>query len=165
MISLLYAMDKNRVIGYKNGLPWRLPNDLKFFKKLTTGNTIIMGRKTFDSMNGPLPNRENVILTTDLDFRAENCHVIHSVDSILDWDQRNPDKELFVIGGGVLFEQILPYADRMYMTLIEESFPGDTYFPNFDEKDWKLVKKEKGEKDDRNPYDYFFLQYDRVNNR
>ncbi|MCT2537320.1 dihydrofolate reductase [Aquibacillus koreensis] len=162
MISLLFAMDQNRVIGYKNDLPWRLPNDLKFFKNLTTSNNVIMGRKTFDSMNGPLPNRENIVITRDESFQQEGCEVIHSIDTIVEWDKQNPEKEFFVIGGGNIFEQILPYADRMYMTYIEESFPGDTYFPAYNEKKWTITNKEKGTKDEKNPYDYYFIQYDRV---
>ncbi|MRH42465.1 dihydrofolate reductase [Aquibacillus halophilus] len=162
MISLLYAMDRNRVIGYKNELPWRLPNDLKFFKEMTTSNSIIMGRKTFDSMNGPLPNRKNIIITRDESYQQENCEVIHSVDTIVEWNNLNPDTEYFVIGGGNIFKQILPYSDRMYMTYIDESFPGDTYFPEFDENKWKMTKKEKGPNDEKNPYDYYFIQYDRI---
>ncbi|WP_226034743.1 dihydrofolate reductase [Aquibacillus saliphilus] len=161
MISLLYAMDKNRVIGYNNELPWRLPKDLKFFKELTTSNMVIMGRKTFDSMNGPLPNRKNVIVTRDKSYQQNDCEVIHSVDKVIDWSTDNPEVEYFVIGGGNIFEQILPYADRMYMTYIDESFPGDTYFPDFDESVWQITKKIKGIKDDNNPYDYYFIQYDR----
>ncbi|WP_153462684.1 dihydrofolate reductase [Sediminibacillus terrae] len=161
MISLLYAMDRNRVIGYQNDLPWRLPNDLKFFKQMTTGNTIIMGRKTFTSMGGPLPNRENVILTKDRSFQADGCLILHSVEEILTWSEKEPEIELFVIGGSEIFRQILPFADRMYMTFIDETFPGDTFFPAYDERDWKLSKKVQGERNERNPYDYYFLQFDR----
>ncbi|WP_407272781.1 dihydrofolate reductase [Radiobacillus sp. PE A8.2] len=162
MISLLFAMDRNRVIGYQNGLPWRLPNDLKFFKDLTTSNKIIMGRKTFESMNGPLPNRDNIVLTRDDFFACDDCQIVHSLDEIVKWSEQNPSEEYFVIGGGHIFEQILPYADRMYMTQIDEAFPGDTYFPQFDESEWKQTKNEKGVKDETNPYDYYFITYDRV---
>ncbi|QTM99600.1 dihydrofolate reductase [Sediminibacillus dalangtanensis] len=162
MISLLYAMDRNSVIGYQSDLPWRLPNDLKFFKQMTTGNTIIMGRKTFASMNGPLPNRENVIVTKDKSFQADDCLILHSVEEIVKWSEKDPETELFVIGGEEIFRQVLPYADRMYMTFIDETFPGDTFFPAYNEKDWKLTKKVLGEKNERNPYDYYFLQYDRI---
>lgn len=161
MISLLFAMDSNRVIGYKNDLPWRLPKDLRFFKEKTVSQIIIMGRKTFNSLKEPLPNRENIIITSNTSFQPEGTQVIHSVHDILEWNRKNPEKEYFVIGGGNVFEQILPYADRMYMTLIEETFPGDTYFPDFNEAEWKMTRKEKGEKDERNPYDYYFIQYDR----
>ena len=161
MISLLFAMDRNRAIGYNNDLPWRLPNDLKFFKQLTTTNTIIMGRKTFDSLGKALPNRTNVVVTRDETFHAEDCQVIHSIEPILEWNKINPEKEFFVIGGANLFEQILPYAERMYMTWIDQTFPSDTYFPSFNELEWKLIKKEKGIKNEKNPFDYYFIQYDR----
>ncbi|MDX8046174.1 dihydrofolate reductase [Gracilibacillus sp. S3-1-1] len=161
MISLLFAMDKNRVIGKDNRLPWRLPNDLKFFKELTTSHSIIMGRKTFDSMKGPLSNRENIILTTNKDFAYEGCKVIHSIDELKTMCTQEPDKEWFVIGGEVLFKQVLDFADRIYMTYIDEAFEGDTFFPEFDENEWHLTKNEKGIKDEKNVYDYYFLQYDR----
>ncbi len=162
MISLLFAMDENRVIGYENGLPWQLPNDLKFFKELTTSQTVIMGRKTFESMNGPLPNRENIVLTQNNQFEAEGCTVIHSIEDVVKWNKENPSKEYFVIGGEEIFKLILPDADRIYMTLIKASFKGDTFFPHFDETKWQLTKETKGEKNERNPYDYFFRQYDQL---
>lgn len=161
MISLLVAMDRNRLIGKDNDLPWKLPNDLKFFKEVSTGHTIIMGRRTYESMNAPLPNRENVVVTNKENLDAEGCKVIHSLEPVFEWDKDNPDEEYIVIGGSVIFEQVLDRADRMYITWIDESFEGDTYFPEFDESKWKLTKKEKGKKDDKNPYDYYFCQYDR----
>lgn len=161
MISLLVAMDRNRLIGKDNDLPWRLPNDLKFFKKVSTGHTIIMGRKTYDSMNAPLPNRENVVVTGREDFEAEGCIVLNSLDPVFEWNEKNPDTEYIVIGGSVIFEQVMDQTDRMYITWIDEEFEGDTYFPSFDESEWNLTSKEKGIKDEKNPYDYYFCQYDR----
>ncbi|MBP1950765.1 dihydrofolate reductase [Virgibacillus litoralis] len=161
MISLLVAMDSNQTIGAENDLPWRLPNDLKFFKEKSTGNTIIMGRKTYESMGRPLPNRKNVVITRQqIDFPDE-VDVIDNVDMIREWNKENPEQEFFVIGGGIIFDQIMPYADRMYITWIEETFKGDTYFPEFSQEDWNLTSKVKGEKNEKNPYDYYFLQYDR----
>ncbi|WP_156289190.1 dihydrofolate reductase [Oceanobacillus salinisoli] len=161
MISLLVAMDKNRVIGANNDLPWYLPKDLKFFKEKTTGHTVIMGRKTFDSIGKALPNRRNVVLTrNDSDF-PEGIEVIHNISNLLEWNNHNPDEEYFVIGGGNIFNQVMDVADRMYVTWIEETFNGDTYFPSFSEEDWVLSSKVKGEKDEKNPYDFYFLQYDR----
>jgi dihydrofolate reductase len=162
MISLLAAMDKNRVIGLNNDLPWHLPNDLKFFKEKTTGKTIIMGRKTFESIGRVLPKRKHVVLTKQkLDFPKE-VMVIHDLNEISEWNKTNPDKEYFVIGGSAIFNQFLPLADRMYITWIDEAFQGDTYFPLFDETEWTLTSKVKGKKDEKNPYDYYFLQYDRI---
>lgn len=162
MISLLASMDKNRVIGLNNDLPWHLPNDLKFFKEKTTGKTIIMGRKTFESIGRVLPKRKHVVLTKQkLDFPKE-VMVIHDLNEISEWNKTNPDKEYFVIGGSAIFNQFLPLADRMYITWIDEAFQGDTYFPLFDETEWTLTSKVKGKKDEKNPYDYYFLQYDRI---
>ncbi|MDC3412984.1 dihydrofolate reductase [Aquibacillus sp. 3ASR75-11] len=161
MISLLFAMDRNRVIGSNNDLPWRLPKDLKFFKELTVTHSVVMGRKTFNSMGRPLPNRENIVLTRDKTFLPSGCRVIHSIETIVQWNKNSREKEWFVIGGAEIFKQILPYADRMYMTYIDEVFEGDTYFPLYNENEWTLTKKENGVKDENNPYDYYFLQYDR----
>ncbi|WP_164668807.1 dihydrofolate reductase [Virgibacillus doumboii] len=161
MISLLVAMDSNRTIGAEGDLPWRLPNDLKFFKEKTTGNTIIMGRKTFESIGKALPNRKNVVITRQQTDFPDGLDVIDNLDIIREWTKENPDKEYFVIGGGNIFKQILPDADRMYITLIDEIFEGDTYFPEFSDKEWTITTKEKGEKNEKNPYDYYFLQYDR----
>ncbi|MGG1596027.1 dihydrofolate reductase [Terribacillus saccharophilus] len=162
MISLLFAMDQNRGIGYKNDLPWRLPRDLRFFKEKTTGQIIVMGRKTLDSMNGALPNRTNVVLTRDKAFQAENITTLHDVKEIKDLADKYSEKEILVIGGSEIFSQTLDIADRIYMTYIEESFPADTHFPDFPLKEWKETSREKGVKDERNPYDYYFIQYDRV---
>ncbi|WP_152654578.1 dihydrofolate reductase [Oceanobacillus sp. CFH 90083] len=163
MISLLFAAGKNNVIGYQNKMPWHLPQDLKFFKEKTTGNTIIMGRKTLDSMNGPLPKRRNVVLTRNKDFTMENVETIHDLSVVERWNEEHPEVEYFIIGGGDIFKQALPIADRMYITRIEEEFPGDSFAPAFDEAAWELTKEEKGIKNDKNPYDYSFLQYDRKN--
>lgn len=161
MISLLFAMDRNNLIGRNNDLPWHLPKDLRFFKEKTLGNTIIMGRKTFESIGFPLPKRENIVITSASELEKEvTC--ISSVDTIMEWNKMNPEKEYFVIGGGRLFEQVLPFTDRMYITLIDEAFEGDTYFPEISYADWEETSKVKGEKDESNPYDYYFIQYDRV---
>lgn len=162
MISLLFAMDRNQVIGANNDLPWHLPNDLKFFKEKTTGRTIIMGRKTFDSIGRALPNRRNIVLSkSDIELPI-GVELIQDINSILTMDKKNPEEELFIIGGGGIFEQILPFADRMYITLIEEEFNGDVFFPDFSLEMWKETSRVKGIKDEKNPYDYYFIQYDRI---
>ncbi|MFD1018422.1 dihydrofolate reductase [Thalassobacillus hwangdonensis] len=162
MLSFLFAMDKNRVIGKDNDLPWHLPDDLKFFKEKTLGHTIIMGRKTFESLGKALPKRKNIVLTSDRRFEAEGAFIIHDIEEIVKWNKENPEEEWFVIGGSGLFSQLLEHADRMYMTYIDASFPGDTYFPEFSEEEWKLTNQTKGPKNDRNPYDYYYRTYDRV---
>lgn len=161
MISLLAAMDNNRVIGANKDLPWYIPNDLKFFKQKTTDQAIIMGRKTYDSIGKALPNRKNIVLTRNKDDYPSDVDVISDVRTILTLSKNQPEKEFFVIGGATVFEQVLPYADRMYITLIDDYFSGDTFFPSFSLSDWVLSAKEKGPKNEKNPYDYYFLQYDR----
>lgn len=161
MISFMLAMDRNRVIGLNNDLPWHLPKDFRFFKERTSGHTVIMGRKTYDSLDGALPNRKNVVVTRKNMTFPEDVEIITDLKKIPEWNKSNPNEELFVIGGGNIFEQVLPYADRMYITFIDETFDGDAFFPEFNEEEWNITSREKGEKDDKNPYDYYFLQYDR----
>ncbi|CAM3896509.1 dihydrofolate reductase [Mesobacillus zeae] len=160
MISLMWAMDENRVIGKDNQLPWHLPEDLKFFKRITTGHPVAMGRKTHESIGRPLPNRENIIITRNMEYASENCTVLHSVDELLD-SAAGTDGEVFVIGGAEIFCEILPYADKLIITMIHDTFEGDTYFPEFDLSQWELMSREEGIRDDKNPYDYEFLIYTR----
>ncbi|HEY4602467.1 MAG TPA: dihydrofolate reductase [Cerasibacillus sp.] len=163
MISFVVAMGSNHVIGHNNKMPWHLPKDLKHFKETTTGHTIIMGRKTFESIGRPLPNRKNVVITTDKQIDLpESVEKVNDINTILNWNQDNPNETYFIIGGGTIYRQMLPYADRLYITLIDQAFQGDTFFPDFDKQAWKLTKKVRGEKDNKNPYDYYFLQYDRI---
>ena len=161
MISFVVAMDQNRVIGSNNDMPWHLPNDLQHFKNITTGHTIVMGRKTFDSIGRVLPNRKHIVLTRSEQSFPEEVEVVRNTDEILQYAKDHEAEEIFIIGGGELFKQMMPYVDKMYITLIEESFEGDVFFPEFDESEWELIEKEKGEKDERNPYNYYFLTYER----
>lgn len=162
MISLLVAMDRNNVIGFENDMPWHLPNDLKFFKETTTGNTIVMGRKTFESIGRVLPNRKHIVLTKSNNNFPDEVEVVQDIESIIQLSESN-DEELFVIGGGNIFKQLLPYADKLYVTLINETFEGDVFFPNISMEEWEEVSKEKGIQDERNPYEYYFIQYVRKN--
>ena len=136
MISLIVAMDQNRVIGKNNQLPWHLPADLQYFKKVTMGHPIVMGRKTFASIGRVLPGRENVIVTRNLDFTAEGCTVLHDISEIKTFADKS-DKEVFVIGGAEIFKEILPFTDRLYITEIHENFEGDTYFPKINDEEWE----------------------------
>ena len=161
MISIIVAMGKNNVIGYENKMPWHLPRDLQYFKEKTTGHTIVMGRKTFESLGRVLPNRKHVVLTRrEIDF-PEEVAVINDIQKVIDLSS-DLEEELFVIGGGNIYDQFLPYADRLYVTLIEEEFKGDVYFPTIPLDEFKEVSREKGIKDERNQYDYYFIQYDRL---
>ncbi|NGQ94663.1 dihydrofolate reductase [Brevibacillus sp. SYP-B805] len=160
MISLIVAMDQNRLIGRNNGLPWRLPADLQYFKRVTSGKTVIMGRKTYESIGRPLPNRRNIILTTRKDFRPAGCTTYDSVDELM---ARLPqEEEAFVIGGAEIYRLFLPFADRMYITLIDHAFTGDAYFPSYDESEWRLISSEPGTQNEENPYPYRFTVWERV---
>ena len=161
MISLIWAMDENRVIGYHNQLPWRLPEDLKFFKRVTMGHPIAMGRKTYESIGKPLPGRENIVITRDEDYDPEGCTVIHSIEEMLAYAAENKSEEIFVIGGAEIFKEVLQHADKLYLTMIHHQFEGDTFFPVFDIDKWELESREIGLKDEKNPYDYEFLIYKR----
>lgn len=158
MISLLVAMDKNRLIGKDNQLPWHLPADLAYFKKVTMGHPIIMGRKTFESIGRPLPGRTNIILTRNKNYEMEGCEVIHSIDDVQKMDEQM-NEEIFVIGGAEIFKEVLPFADRLYITKIEEVFEGDTFFPEINYDQWKEISVEQGVTDEKNPYTYAYHVY------
>lgn len=160
VISFIVAMDKNRIIGKNNQLPWHLPADLKFFKKVTMGHPIVMGRKTFESIGKPLPGRENIIVTRNSSYLAHGCSVFHSLEELIKWSKEK-EEEVFFIGGAELFKETFPYADRLYITMIDHEFDGDTYFPEFEESMWKRTSTEVGEKDEKNPYHYSFNIYER----
>ncbi|MBN8207637.1 dihydrofolate reductase [Bacillus sp. NTK071] len=159
MISFLLAMDEQNLIGKNNDLPWHIPADLAYFKKMTTGKPIVMGRKTFESIGKALPGRENYLISRK-DLEYEGVTVLHSIEEFFELT-RNQEKEWFVIGGAEIYRQILPHADRLYITEIHESFEGDTYFPTFSKEEWKETSREKHLKDDRNKYEFDFVIYDR----
>jgi dihydrofolate reductase len=161
MISFLVAMDKNRVIGRNNQLPWHLPEDLRYFKRVTMGHPIAMGRKTHDSIGKILPGRENIIITRNSDFKCEGCTVFYSIQDFVHYCDELED-EIFVIGGAEIFKETFQYADRLYITYIHQEFEGDTFFPDFEHSKWKLVSSEKGIRNEKNPYDYDFIIYEKA---
>lgn len=130
MISLIVAHDKNRVIGYENAMPWHLPGDLQYFKQVTMGKPVIMGRKTFESIGRPLPGRRNIIITRNEAYNAEGIEVVTSVEAALKLVEGV--EEIMIIGGEQIFTQALPIANRLYITLINHEFTGDTYFPAYE---------------------------------
>ena len=154
IISLIVAMGTNRVIGRDNRLPWRMPADMRLFRELTMGKAILMGRLTYDSIGRPLDGRHNIVLTRDKGFVAEGCTVARSIDEAL---QLAGEGEIMVIGGGLLYEQMLPIADRIYLTLIDSQFEGDSYFPPIESKKWSEKSRELCPADDRNPHNYAFI--------
>ena len=156
MIALVVAMAENRVIGKENKLIWHLPADLKFFKNLTTGHPIIMGRKTFESIGKPLPNRTNIVITRQADFTAEGCLVAHSLTEALMLAQQL-DSDIFVIGGAEIYKQAMFLADTIYLTEVHHTFEGDTFFPEIDSVLWQETSREEHKADEKNPYDYAFV--------
>jgi len=163
-VSLIAAMARNQVIGRKNQLPWRLPADLKHFKQLTMGKPLIMGRKTFDSIGKALPGRTSIVITRDEGFAAEDVIVVHSLNAALAEAEKHLDEsaEAMVIGGADIYYQFLPRADRMYLTLVELEVAGDAHFPAYVPDEWDLVEASRYDADDRNPYGYQFLTFDRI---
>ncbi|WP_064091373.1 dihydrofolate reductase [Rossellomorea aquimaris] len=155
MISFIWAMDENGLIGKNNDLPWRLPEDLKYFKKITDGHPIVMGRKTFDSIGKPLPNRENVILTRNTDFSQRGCIVLHRVEDVLQLAEAN-ERETFIMGGKEVYRQFIPYVDKLYVTVIHNEFEGDTYMPSIPWGNFTCISSDKGKRNEKNPYDYEF---------
>lgn len=157
-ISLIVAMGTNRVIGRDNKLPWRMPADMKRFRSLTMGKAILMGRVTYDSIGRPLDGRHNVVLTRNQDYAAEGCTVVNSVDEAL---KAAGQGELMVIGGSAIYEQMLPMANRIYLTLIDAEFEGDSYFPMIEPGEWSEVSREICPADAANPYNYAFVVLER----
>ncbi|MDR0922315.1 MAG: dihydrofolate reductase [Lactobacillales bacterium] len=163
MLTAIWAQDENGLIGKKNHLPWRLPNDLKFFKETTENNVIVMGRKTFEGMGKrPLPNRQTIVLTSDEKYTASDSVIIlHSLEEVLNFSKET-EKTVFIAGGAQIYKQFEPYLDELLRTTIEATFTGDAHFPSFDYSKWKLVKTVQGIVDEKNIYPYKFETFIRV---
>lgn len=159
MLSTIVAIANGNVIGKDNKLIWHLPEDLKRFKQITTGKNIIMGRKTFESLGRVLPNRKHIILCNDMKMTIDNENV-EILDDISKLDKYiNSEEENFVIGGATIYKLLMPYVNKLYITKINEAFEGDVYFPEIKETEWKEISKEKGLRNDENPYDYEYITY------
>jgi dihydrofolate reductase len=148
-------MSRNRVIGRDNRLPWRLPADLKRFKALTLGKPILMGRKTWESLPGLLPGRTHILLTRDTSYRASGCLLARSIEEAI--SLAGDVEEIMVVGGSQIYREMLPFADRLYITLVDAEFEGDTRFPEFDLASWREIEREDHESDEKNPYPHSFL--------
>lgn len=157
-IALIVAMSSNGVIGVDNRMPWHLSADLKRFRRITWGKPILMGRRTHESIGKPLPGRQNIVLTTNPDYRAEGCRVVHSPGEALALASDAP--EIMVIGGAALYEMFLPLTQRLYLTLIHQEFPGDTCFPEIDWAEWQETQRETVTGDESG-LDYSFIDYER----
>ena len=159
MLSIIVAKAKNNVIGKDNGMLWKLPDDLKRFKEKTTGHTIIMGRKTFESLGGILPDRKHIILSRNPDFNIDSdfVKVVHSLLELQEY--MDDEEENFVIGGAIIYNLLMPYCKKMYVTQLDKDFEGDTVFPKINEEEWKEVSREKGQDDGINNFDYEYITY------
>lgn len=162
VLSAIAAMSSNQVIGNKNQLPWHLPADLKHFKAVTSGHPVLMGRKTYESIGKPLPNRTNIILTHTTNYSAPDCLIIHTMEAAISMAVELEMDEIFVIGGAEIFKQLLPQIQRLYLTQIHHTFDGDAFFPDLNPADWKEVSRELHHADDKNNYDYSFIVMERV---
>lgn len=163
IISTIVAVAKNNVIGKDNDIPWYLPADLQYFKKTTLNRHIIMGRNCFNSIGKPLPKRTNVIVTRDPYFISSNCLVARSIEEALTMAHENGETEVFIIGGGQIYEQTKELWDKIYLTEVDLEVDGDVFFPMIDATtEWQLVSEEPHLKDEKNDYNYNFKIYTRV---
>ena len=160
-ISLIVAASENNAIGMKGQLLWSLPNDMRFFKNKTWGTTVVMGRKTYESVDKPLPGRFNIVITTQPGWNAEGVIVASSLEESIEKAKATHCKEIFIIGGGEIYKQSMNIADKIYMTRVHAQLEGDTYFPVIDEKDWKLVASIDFNKDEKHAYNYSFQTWER----
>nr|WP_024871249.1 type 3 dihydrofolate reductase [Tolumonas lignilytica] len=160
LISLIVAMAKNRVIGRGNQMPWHLPADLRHFKNVTFGKPVIMGRKTFESIGRPLPGRRNIVISRNSDWQADGVERVESLQAAL--ERVNKEAEVMIIGGGQLYQEALPLADRLYLTQIELTVDdADTWFPDYLVFHWEQVAEDKHQADEKNPYAYCFATLER----
>lgn len=163
-ISLIAALSRNRVIGRNNDLPWHLPDDMKYFMQTTKGHHVIMGRKNYDSIPEkfrPLPNRVNIVVTRQPALTLPNCIVVHSLEEAVAIAREAGEQELFIIGGAAIYQLGIPLANRLYLTEIDATLSGDTYFPAFDKNDWKETARQHHSADERHAYAFDFVIYER----
>ena len=164
MITLIVAMGKNREIGKENQLLWHLPKDLKRFKELTSGYPIIMGRKTYESIGKPLPNRTNIVISRKNDWFEEGILIVGSIKEAVKFAKKI-DEEVFIIGGGNIYEQTIDLADKLEVTLVDAVLDADTFFPKINEKVWQKTNEERHQKDEKNEFDFCFQTYERVSEK
>ena len=162
-VNLIVAMAKNRVIGIDNKMPWHLPADFAWFKKHTLGHPVIMGRKTFESIGKPLPGRRNIVVSRNRQWRADGCDVFSSLEAAI--ASGIASKQIFVIGGASFYPEALPVTDRIYLTVVDASPPGDTYFPALDASHWQELSRTHHEVDAKNAFAMDWVILDRVRNR
>ena len=165
-ISLIAAISQNNVIGKNNDLPWHLPDDMKYFMQTTKGHHVIMGRKNYDSIPEkfrPLPNRINIVVTRQQGLQAPNCIIVNAIEKGLELARQHGETEAFIIGGSEIYHQGFALANRLYLTEIHATIEGDTYFPEFNKKQWKEVSRKHHSTDERHKYSFDFVVYERIN--
>ena len=164
-LSMMVAKASNNVIGRDNKLPWYLPNDLKYFKQVTFGKPVIMGRKTWESLKGPLPGRTNIVITRQADYVAEGAKVVTTLDEAVEMAENvafiEGQEETVIMGGAEIYQLALPKADRLYLTEVHAEVDGDTFFPDYDATEWNEIGREDFAAEGPNPYDYSFVVYER----
>jgi dihydrofolate reductase len=168
LVSFVVAVARNRVIGKNNDLPWRLPDDMKFFMQITKGHHVILGRKNYDSLPKkyrPLPERTNIIITRQPSFEAPGCTVVHSVEEALTMARHNGETEAMIIGGAEIYKLCFPYADKLYITEIHADIEGDVYFPPFSKSEWQEVSRVAHAADERHAYSFDFVTYERISGK
>jgi|TARA_B100002003_G_C14035945_1_gene499190 dihydrofolate reductase len=161
-ISLIVAASENNVIGRDNALPWSLPDDLKFFREKTEGHPILLGRKNYESIGRALPKRRNIIISRQADLAIDGCEVVASVEDAISLAKTDEEEEIFVIGGGEIYNLALPLVDRVYLTRVHTELEGNVYFSDLPAEEWEEVSREEHAVDDRHEYAFTFLTYDRV---
>ncbi len=164
VLTLIAAMSENRVIGRDGGLPWRLPDDMRHFMRTTRGHTVIMGRRTWESMDGPLKDRRNIVLTRQADYAAEGAEVVRTLEEAIRRasEQAGDEEPVFVIGGGEIYAQALEIADRLDLTIVHAELEGDAGFPAWSPRDWRLVSEEAHPADERHAHAFTFRVYERA---
>ena len=161
-IKLICAISKNNVIGNENKLPWNISEDLKRFRELTSSNWIVMGRKTFDSIGKPLPNRKNIVLSGNINLKIDSVEVFNSPRDVIDSYKNNSDqKDLYIIGGTYIYEIFLEYCEYLFITYVDKEYLGDAFFPKIDWNEWKLIGEES-KYDDKEEVNFYFRNYKRI---
>ena len=161
-VSLIVAASENNVIGRDNDLPWKLPDDMKFFVRTTKGHCILMGRKNLESFGRLLPNRTNILLTRDRDYQFEGAEIFYELQKAIAFAKEIGEEELMVIGGGEIYRQCMPFADRIYLTRVHAEIEGDVNFPDLDPSIWELKSEEFHEKDEKHNYAFTFQKFERT---
>ena len=163
-VTAIAALSRNRVIGRNNDLPWKLPDDMRFFMETTKGHHVIMGRKNYDSLKGkfkPLPERTNIIITRQRELDAPGCIILHDIDHGIEVVRRSGEAECFIIGGAEIYKLAMPHTTRLYLTEIQAEIDGDTFFPAFDRGEWKEVSRRHHPADERHKFAFDFVRYDK----